>query len=118
VLAAKVRQRQPGPFDRALPSLIHCASVPIVEGDNVLGRPRQVAHNKAYTRIKFLGMPLDLGHGGGHLRGTSCSARRLEKNWKGRARRGPIVSPLKQDLISCYGNHGQVSGHNQVTRAI
>jgi hypothetical protein len=60
MLAAKVRQRLPGPFDRVLPSLIHCTSVQIAEGDNVLGRRRQVADNKAYTRVKFLGIRFDL----------------------------------------------------------
>jgi hypothetical protein len=62
-----------------LPSSTHW----IVEGS---ARPaaRGLLDNKPETRVKFLRMPLDLGHDGTHLRGTPCSARFLEKDWRSR----------------------------------
>jgi hypothetical protein len=51
----------------ALLDPLRCRVALIVEGDDVLGRPRQVADNKAETRVKFLRMPLDLGHDGRSL---------------------------------------------------
>jgi len=33
-----------------------------LEGDDALGRPRQIGHDKADPRIKFTRMPLDLRH--------------------------------------------------------
>src|SRR5215471_13010919 len=56
--------RQPGPFDRALAlfdPLLRRAPL-VVEGDDALGRPRQIGHDEADARIKLAGVPLDLGH--------------------------------------------------------
>jgi len=52
---------QPGPFDRALAfldPLLRRATL-VVEADDALGRPRQVGHDKADTRVKLGGVPLD-----------------------------------------------------------
>ena len=60
---------QPGPFDRALalfnPLLSRAALV--VEGDDSLGPPRQVAHDEADARVKLAPMPSDLGHDAARL---------------------------------------------------
>src|SRR5262249_2095570 len=54
----------PRPFDRALafldPLLARAALV--VERDHALGRAAHVRHDEANARIKFFGMPLDLGN--------------------------------------------------------
>jgi hypothetical protein len=41
--------------------LLRCAAL-VVEGDNALGRPRQVGDDKADARVKLVGVPLDLRH--------------------------------------------------------
>src|SRR5271156_7103879 len=56
--------RQPRPFNRALAlfdPLLRCAAV-VVEGDDALGRSRQVGDDEADTRVKLAGVPLDLRH--------------------------------------------------------
>jgi hypothetical protein len=55
--------RQAGPFDRtlALFDLLLAGAAVVVEGNDALGRPRQVSDDKADTRIKLAGVPLDLG---------------------------------------------------------
>src|SRR6516162_701866 len=61
--------RQSRPFDRALaffyPLLRRAALV--VEGDDPLGRPRQIGHDKADTRVKLAMMSFDLGHNAARL---------------------------------------------------
>jgi hypothetical protein len=46
-----------------LPSLIYCSHVPalIVEGDDPVGRARQVGDDETDARIKLAGMPFDFG---------------------------------------------------------
>src|SRR5262249_26749085 len=54
---------QPRPLDRALAlldPLLACSAF-IVEGNDIFGGPRHVRHDEADTRIKFSGMPFDLG---------------------------------------------------------
>jgi hypothetical protein len=41
--------------------LLRCATL-IVEGNDALGRPRQIGDDEADTRVKLAQMPLDLGH--------------------------------------------------------
>jgi hypothetical protein len=56
--------RQAGPLDRALAlfdPLLAGAAV-VVEGDDALGRSRQIGNDKADTRVKLTGVPLDLRH--------------------------------------------------------
>jgi hypothetical protein len=55
---------QPRPFYRALAlfdELLTGAAL-IVEGDDALGRPRQVGDDEADPRVKLARMPLDLCH--------------------------------------------------------
>jgi hypothetical protein len=60
---------RPRPLDRALsvfdPLLRRAALV--VEGDDALGRPRQVGHNETDARVKLARMPLDLGYDAARL---------------------------------------------------
>jgi hypothetical protein len=63
-LATKVRHDSRVPFYRALAlfdELLRCAAL-IVEGDDALGRPRQVGDDEADPRVKLARMPLDLCH--------------------------------------------------------
>src|SRR5262249_12486977 len=55
--------RQPRPFDRALAFLdpLFAGAALVVERDHALGRAAHVRHDEADARIKFFGMPLDLG---------------------------------------------------------
>jgi len=56
--------RQACPFDRALSfldPLLRRAAL-IVEGDDTLGWPRQIADDEADPRVKLIGVPLDLRH--------------------------------------------------------
>ena len=34
----------------------------VVEGDNALGRPREIGYDEADARVQLVRMPLDLGH--------------------------------------------------------
>ena len=55
--------RQPRPLDRSVAlfdPLLACAAL-VVEGDDPLGRARQVGDDEADERIKLARMPLDLG---------------------------------------------------------
>jgi hypothetical protein len=55
---------QPGSLDRAFAffdPLLRRATL-VVETDDVLGGPCQVGHDKADTRVKLGGVPLDLGY--------------------------------------------------------
>ena len=62
-MAAKVRQDSRVYLIAPLPSLIQFSAVPLViEGDDALGRPRQVGYDEPYARAKLTRMPLDLGH--------------------------------------------------------
>jgi hypothetical protein len=56
--------RQPGPLDRALALLdvLFTGAAVVVEGDDVLGWPRQVGDDEADPRAQLAGMPLDLAH--------------------------------------------------------
>src|SRR5215831_10337302 len=56
--------RQPRPFDRALAFLdpLFARAALVVERDHALGRAAHVRHDEADARIKFFGMPLDLGN--------------------------------------------------------
>ena len=58
-MAANVRLDSRLHLIAPLPSLIHAALV--VERDHSLGRAAHVCHDEADARIKFFGMPLDLG---------------------------------------------------------
>jgi hypothetical protein len=49
-----------GPPDRALDPLLTRAAL-VVEGDDVLGRPRHVGDDETDTRVKLARMPFDLG---------------------------------------------------------
>ncbi len=66
--------RQPRPFDCALalfdPLLARAAL--IVEGDDILGRPRHVRDDKADARIEFARTPFDLGDDAARFRPASC----------------------------------------------
>src|SRR5215472_13223333 len=55
--------RQSRPFDRAFALLDPLLARPalVVEGNGALGRAAHVRHDEADARIKFSGMPLDLG---------------------------------------------------------
>src|SRR5262245_5073226 len=55
--------RQPRPFDRALAFLdpLLARATLVVERDHALSRAANVRHDEADARIKFFGMPLDLG---------------------------------------------------------
>jgi hypothetical protein len=44
-----------------LDPLLSCAAL-VVEGDDPLGRPRQVGHDEADARVKLARMPFDLCH--------------------------------------------------------
>ena len=63
-MAAKVRHHEPRPFDRTLAFFdpILPLTALVVEGDDALGRPRQVGYDEPYARVKLTRMPLDLGH--------------------------------------------------------
>src|SRR5262249_61071323 len=66
---------QPRPLDRALAlldPLLACSAF-IVEGNDIFGGPRHGRHDEADTRIKFSGMPFDLGDDSARL----CPASRL-----------------------------------------
>jgi hypothetical protein len=67
------RARQPRPLDRALaffgPLLCHAALV--VEGDDPLGRARQVGDDESNARIKLARVPLDFGDHPARLRPAS-----------------------------------------------
>src|SRR5262252_705188 len=56
--------RQPRPFDRVLAFLdpLFARAALVVERDHALGRAAHVRHDEADARIKFSGMPLDLGN--------------------------------------------------------
>src|SRR5207302_538731 len=57
------------PFDRALSfldPLLRRAPL-VVEGDDPLGRPRQVGHDEADAWVKLTRMPFDLGHDAARL---------------------------------------------------
>jgi hypothetical protein len=56
--------RQPGPLDRVLAFLdvLLARAALVIEGDDALGRPRQIGDDEADPRIKLTGVPLDLGH--------------------------------------------------------
>jgi D-threo-aldose 1-dehydrogenase len=56
--------RQPGPLERALVrfDVLLAGAAVVVEGDDALGRPRQVGDDETDARIKLAGVPLDLGH--------------------------------------------------------
>ena len=55
---------QPSPFDRALALFdrLFAGAALVVERDDALGRSRQVGDNEADTRVKLIGVPLDLRH--------------------------------------------------------
>src|SRR5215204_2004460 len=55
---------QPRPFDRvlALFDVLLARPALVVEGDDTLGRPRQVSDDKADARIQLARMPFYLGH--------------------------------------------------------
>src|SRR6478736_5358829 len=56
--------RQACPFDRALSfldPLLRRAAL-IVKGDDALRRSRQIGDDEADTRVKLIGVPLDLRH--------------------------------------------------------
>jgi hypothetical protein len=61
--------RQPSPFDRALSlfdPLLCCAAL-VVEGDDTLGRSRQISDDEADARVQLARMPLDLGQDAARL---------------------------------------------------
>jgi len=55
--------RKPRPPDRALafPYPLLARAALVVEGDDILGRPRHVGDDEADARIEFDRMPFDLG---------------------------------------------------------
>ena len=56
--------RQPGPFDRVLAFLdvLLAGAALVIEGDDALGRPRQVGDDEPDARVQLTRMPFDLGH--------------------------------------------------------
>jgi hypothetical protein len=69
------KARQPGPFDRALALFypLLAGSALVVEGNDILGGPRQFRDDEANAWIKFARMPFDLGDDAARL----CPASRL-----------------------------------------
>src|ERR1051325_8868017 len=56
--------RQPRPFDRTFSFLdpLLARATPVIEGDNTLGRPRQVGDDEADAGVQLARMPFDLRH--------------------------------------------------------
>src|SRR3954471_20762593 len=56
--------RQAGPFDRVLAFLdvLLAGAALVIEGDDALGRARQVSDDETDARVQFARMPFDLGH--------------------------------------------------------
>src|SRR5262245_11388432 len=95
------------PLDRALAlldPLLACSAF-IVEGNDIFGGPRHVRHDEADTRIKFSGMPFDLGDDSARL----CPASRLIGeirigtprlvSWSPDRPREQIADPVLQNLV-------------------
>jgi hypothetical protein len=61
-LAANVRHDSRVHLIAPLPSLIHCSHALVVESNDALGLAAHGRHDEAGARIKFFGMPLDLGN--------------------------------------------------------
>ena len=62
-MAAKVRHDS-RVLDRTLALLdpLLCCAALVVEGDDALGRPRQVGDDEADAGVKLIGVPFGLGH--------------------------------------------------------
>ena len=104
--------RKPCPFDRPLAfldELLACAAL-VVEGDDVLGAPRHIRHDKADTRIEFARVPLHLGDDTARSRPASGPIGEVRVRTPHIIRRSPhgarqqMADPFLQDSVGRQAN--------------